>query len=97
MTLNYCRNRRKKVEANNKVVSTHINNKSEQSGTNRHYDIKSISEEQGLEDLSKNSCAMSSFRKSEIKSIEQHNSKSKTKTSIMNELKKESKVSGIKF
>ena len=40
---------------------------------------------------------MSSFRKSEIKSIEQHNSKSKTETSIMNELKKESKVSGIKF
>ena len=85
------------MEANtyNKVVSTHTTNKSEQSVTNKHRDIKSSSDQKGLEDQSKNSCAMSSFGKSETKIIVKHNSKSKTKTSIMNELIKESKVSGI--
>ena len=75
---------------NNKVVSTHTTNKSKQSVTNKHSDIKTVSEKHSQED-------MSIFKKSETNIISEHNSKSKT--SIINEVIKESKVSvsGIKL
>ena len=73
---------------NNKVVSTHTTNNSKQSVTNKHSDIKTLSEKYNQGD-------MSSFKKSETNIISEHNSKSKT--SIINEVIKESKVSGIKL
>ena len=71
---------------NNKVVSTHTTNKSKQSVANKH--IKTVSEKHNQEDMSR-------FKKSETNKISEHNSKSKT--SIINEVIKESKVSGIKL
>ena len=77
---------------NNKVVSTHTTNKSKQSVTNKHSDIKTVSEKYNQEDKRQEK---SIFKKSETKIISEHNSKSKT--SIINEVLKESKVSGIKL
>ena len=78
---------------NNKAVSTHTTNKTKQSVTNKHRDINSLSEQH---DVKKETKAMTSSIQSESRRITEHNSTEST-TSKINEVIKESKVSGIKL
>ena len=74
---------------NNKAVSTHTTNKTKQSVTNKHRDINSLSEQHDVKKVTK---AMTSSIQSESR-----NNSTESTTSKINEVIKESKVSGIKL